>query len=112
MKAFSAEESLWLALPILIVIIGLAAAIILLQTSGGEIRSRAGEPTPVITPAAVAPISPQTPEVVCSAIFDPVCGVDNRTYVNDCEASLAGVTTFTPGQCPDLTPAAIPVTRE
>ena len=112
MKAFSAEESLWLALPILIVIIGLAAAIILFQTSGGEIRSRAGEPRPVITPAAVAPISPQTPEIVCSEIYEPVCGIDNRTYINECEAGLADVTTFTLGECPELTPAAIPATRE
>jgi len=106
MKTFSAEESLWLALPILIVVLGLAAAIILFQNNEGDIRSKASEPK------TVTPVAPSRPEIVCASMYEPVCGSDNNTYSNACEAGLLGIFNTTPGTCSATTPAILPATRE
>jgi len=37
--------------------------------------------------------------LVCSTLFDPVCGCDGVTYNNPCEAAFAGVNIFAPGAC-------------
>jgi len=39
------------------------------------------------------------PDGVCLAVYDPVCGCDGVTYGNDCEASIAGISSFEPGEC-------------
>jgi hypothetical protein len=40
------------------------------------------------------------PDYGCIEIFDPVCGCDNVTYSNSCEAFYyGGVTSWTPGEC-------------
>lgn len=104
----SAEESLWLALPILLVVIGLIAGIFYLQNNNADVRSRASEPKPVITPQT-NPSLPQGPEVVCNDMYQPVCGLNNKTYPNPCEANLDGVTSYTPGVC--VTPTQIPLPK-
>jgi len=39
-------------------------------------------------------------DVMCPAVVDPVCGCDNVTYNNSCEATnWHGVTSYTPGVC-------------
>lgn len=104
----SAEESLWLAFPILLVIIGLVGGIFYLQNQNVDVRSRAAQPTPVITPALLPnTATPQTPEVVCTEIYNPVCSPDQVTYVSPCEANLAGVIKYTSGAC--LTPTRTPL---
>jgi hypothetical protein len=37
----------------------------------------------------------------CYDVYLPVCGCDNKTYGNDCEARMAGVTKWTDGSCPN-----------
>lgn len=37
---------------------------------------------------------------VCNDIYDPVCGCDNMTYSNGCDANAAGISVATEGECP------------
>ena len=36
---------------------------------------------------------------VCNKIYQPVCGCNNKTYGNSCEAESFGITSYTQGVC-------------
>ncbi|MCS6857003.1 MAG: Kazal-type serine protease inhibitor domain-containing protein, partial [Sandaracinaceae bacterium] len=44
------------------------------------------------------------PPKACSEVFEPVCGVDGRTYGNRCEAEAAGVDVAHEGACDGCRP--------
>jgi hypothetical protein len=36
---------------------------------------------------------------ICTADFTPVCGCNNKTYSNACNAEAVGITNYTQGVC-------------
>ncbi|HSV95205.1 MAG TPA: Kazal-type serine protease inhibitor [Spirochaetia bacterium] len=112
MKNLNSEETLWVILPILLVVGILIASIIILPQTQIENRSKASEPTAVPTKVVLPTVTPTItgPEVICSSLYSPVCSQNGVTYLSECEANQAGVTVFTKGECPKTkaTPTQIP----
>lgn len=42
------------------------------------------------------------PQAMCTKEYDPVCGCNNITYSNKCEAENSGVTAWEQGECPNI----------
>jgi hypothetical protein len=43
---------------------------------------------------------PVNTNCICPGVINKVCGCNNRTYENACQAECDGITTYTTGQCP------------
>jgi hypothetical protein len=54
--------------------------------------------------AAVAAKPPMRDGCVCAAVYAPVCGYDNNTYSNSCDAGCRGVKVKSPGVCGSSSP--------
>lgn len=103
MKGLNAQQTLLATLPILIVLLGLVGALIFFPKQNLDDRSRASEttPTPSIAtiPVTPKPTKPIIPEIACTDLYSPVCGNNNLTYSNSCEANKAGIKVFVTGVC-------------
>lgn len=112
-------KTLLTALPLFLILAVLAAAIIFLPDTNFDIRPRAGQ-TDIFTPEVPRVLLEPTitpilaPAIGCSGLYEPVCGVDNVTYENTCEASASGVNIAYRTQCvvlrtsPTPTPYTLP----
>lgn len=105
MENLNSEETLWVILPILLVVGVLIASIIILPLAKTEVRSKASElkavPTKITVPTPTQ-VTSKRPEIVCSSLYSPVCSKAGVTFESECEANLAGVTSFTKGACPKI----------
>ncbi len=109
-KDFTGEQTLLAALPLALILVALVAAL-LVSSSGSffELRGKAAQPTIVPAPVTIIPTATKAPEIACSDLYQPVCGLDGITYANSCTAGLAKATINHSGVCTAKTPVKLPL---
>jgi hypothetical protein len=117
-SSLNGQDTLFAALPIVLVLITLVGAIIFFSQNSLDLRSRANKeaPTPTVVqkiiPTATTTPALATPEYACSGLYQPVCGNNQQTYNNACEAQLAGALVAYQGECKKVittpTPSPLP----
>lgn len=107
MKGLNAQQTLLATLPIVFVLLGLIGALIFMPKENLDNRGRASEITPTPSIVALPTASPTkvvVPEIACTDLYMPVCGSNNVTYSNSCEANRAGVVASSQGACKPTKP--------
>ncbi|MCF7846276.1 MAG: S-layer homology domain-containing protein [Candidatus Peribacteraceae bacterium] len=66
----------------------------ILRSSDGQNISQISDPVSITLTENTEP-----EPVVCTTDYTPVCGSDNVTYSNACNAEAAGITNYTDGEC-------------
>jgi len=104
-SSLNGQETLFAALPIVLVLVTLVGAILFFSQNSFDLRSRANKevPTPTVVQKVIPTITSSpartTPQYVCSGLYQPVCGNNNQTYHDTCEAQLAGILVAYQGEC-------------
>lgn len=90
--------------PVVILFVVLLALALVGVALTVRLGSRPVIPSPLVSPLVPYPSSPTPPtggdSIVCTQEYDPVCGVDGKTYSNRCAAERqAKVTVAHDGPC-------------
>lgn len=97
----SPTKTLIAAAPLFFIFLALVVALFVSNQST-ENRSKASEPTPIIT-KVVLPSAPANegfaPNSTCADLYQPVCGEDGKTYNSVCEANLQNIQVAHAGEC-------------
>ena len=68
-------------------------------SEGGTIKERTDNPQCGPIPYCDTAMKKQPEPIFCTQQYDPVCGVDNKTYSNECVANAAGAKIQYKGEC-------------
>lgn len=77
----------------------LALALLIFQGCASYSADTAGAAATENPAGTACVVAPADPPRMCTMEWKPVCGCDGKTWANACQATAAGVTRFTAGEC-------------